>query len=169
MRRKNNEAARHLREKPYLHEMVLESKLRSLVEENTTIKAELLSLKLRNWIASFLAQPHEMQNISVSRSSCCKEFSPCTSLGTHVWISVMKPSLQTHSPQLFHMFNTAALSQKGPCRSLEDVKHELWDSMSLTGKKCDSYDFHARYVANSCPEISFRFLTVLQSRCILVL
>ncbi|XP_058878192.1 nuclear factor interleukin-3-regulated protein isoform X2 [Acipenser ruthenus] len=51
-RRKNNEAAKRSREKRRLNDMVLETKLMALGEENATLKAELLSLKLKFGLGS---------------------------------------------------------------------------------------------------------------------
>uniref|UniRef100_A0A8C9SC55 Nuclear factor, interleukin 3 regulated n=1 Tax=Scleropages formosus TaxID=113540 RepID=A0A8C9SC55_SCLFO len=65
-RRKNNEAARRSREKRRLHDMVLENKLIALREENATLKAELLSLKLRFGLVSSLTHYREEQGVSAS-------------------------------------------------------------------------------------------------------
>lgn len=46
-RRKNNEAAKRSREKRRMNDMVLESKVLALLEENARLRAELLALKFR--------------------------------------------------------------------------------------------------------------------------
>ncbi|KPP68979.1 hypothetical protein Z043_112297 [Scleropages formosus] len=72
-RRKNNEAARRSREKRRLHDMVLENKLIALREENATLKAELLSLKLRFGLVSSLTHYREEQGVSGSMASSGKD------------------------------------------------------------------------------------------------
>ncbi|KAI4817164.1 hypothetical protein KUCAC02_009442 [Chaenocephalus aceratus] len=65
-RRKNNEAAKRSREKRRINDMVLENKLMALGEENTSLKAELLSLKLKFGLVSLAAYSQEVQNLSSS-------------------------------------------------------------------------------------------------------
>ncbi|XP_012629281.1 nuclear factor interleukin-3-regulated protein [Microcebus murinus] len=65
-RRKNNEAAKRSREKRRLNDLVLENKLIALGEENATLKAELLSLKLKFGLISSAAYAQEIQKLSNS-------------------------------------------------------------------------------------------------------
>ncbi|KAJ8380956.1 hypothetical protein SKAU_G00017340 [Synaphobranchus kaupii] len=62
-RRKNNEAAKRSREKRRINDMVLENKMMALGEENASLKAELLSLKLRFGLVSSSMYAHEVQKI----------------------------------------------------------------------------------------------------------
>ncbi|XP_034752709.1 nuclear factor interleukin-3-regulated protein [Etheostoma cragini] len=63
-RRKNNEAAKRSREKRRINDMVLENKLMALGEENASLKAELLSLKLRFGLVSLATYAQEVQKLS---------------------------------------------------------------------------------------------------------
>ncbi|KAF1442599.1 Nuclear factor interleukin-3-regulated protein, partial [Pygoscelis papua] len=65
-RRKNNEAAKRSREKRRLNDLVLENKLIALGEENATLKAELLSLKLKFGLITSVAYAQEIQKLSSS-------------------------------------------------------------------------------------------------------
>ncbi|XP_036275956.1 nuclear factor interleukin-3-regulated protein [Pipistrellus kuhlii] len=65
-RRKNNEAAKRSREKRRLNDLVLENKLIALGEENATLKAELLSLKLKFGLISSTVYAQEIQKLSNS-------------------------------------------------------------------------------------------------------
>jgi len=65
-RRKNNEAAKRSREKRRLNDLVLENKLIALGEENATLKAELLSLKLKFGLISSASYAQEIQKLSSS-------------------------------------------------------------------------------------------------------
>ncbi len=65
-RRKNNEAAKRSREKRRINDMVLENKLVALGEENASLKAELLSLKLKFGLMSSAAFAQEVQKLSSS-------------------------------------------------------------------------------------------------------
>ncbi|XP_023403306.1 nuclear factor interleukin-3-regulated protein-like [Loxodonta africana] len=65
-RQKNNEAAKRSREKRRLNDLLLEKKLIALEEENATLKAELLSLKLKFGLISSTAYAQEIQKLSDS-------------------------------------------------------------------------------------------------------
>lgn len=65
-RRKNNEAAKRSREKRRINDMVLENKLMALGEENASLKAELLSLKLKFGLMSSSSYAQEVQRLSSS-------------------------------------------------------------------------------------------------------
>ncbi|XP_068190588.1 nuclear factor interleukin-3-regulated protein [Antennarius striatus] len=63
-RRKNNEAAKRSREKRRINDMVLENKLTALEDENASLKAELLSLKLKFGLVSAAAYNQEIHKLS---------------------------------------------------------------------------------------------------------
>lgn len=63
-RRKNNEAAKRSREKRRINDLVLENKLMALGEENASLKAELLSLKLKFGLVSSATYAQELQKFS---------------------------------------------------------------------------------------------------------
>lgn len=73
-RRKNNEAAKRSREKRRLNDLVLENKLIALGEENATLKAELLSLKLKFGLISSSAYAQEVQKLSNSTAVYFQEY-----------------------------------------------------------------------------------------------
>ncbi|XP_051893892.1 nuclear factor interleukin-3-regulated protein-like [Pristis pectinata] len=60
-RRKNNEAAKRSREKRRFNDLVLESKMLALSEENACLRAELLTLKVRYGLISSSAYAQESQ------------------------------------------------------------------------------------------------------------
>uniref|UniRef100_H3C227 Nuclear factor, interleukin 3 regulated n=1 Tax=Tetraodon nigroviridis TaxID=99883 RepID=H3C227_TETNG len=65
-RRKNNEAAKRSREKRRINDLVLENKLMALGEENASLRAELLALKLRFGLVSAAAYAQESRGSSGS-------------------------------------------------------------------------------------------------------
>ncbi|KAL8203419.1 UNVERIFIED_CONTAM: Nuclear factor interleukin-3-regulated protein [Gekko kuhli] len=73
-RRKNNEAAKRSREKRRLNDLVLENKLIALGEENATLKAELLSLKLKFGLISSSTYAQEVQKLSNSTAVYFQEY-----------------------------------------------------------------------------------------------
>ncbi|KAL4617651.1 nuclear factor interleukin-3-regulated protein, partial [Arapaima gigas] len=144
-RRKNNEAAKRSREKRRLNDMVLENKLMALGEENATLKAELLSLKLKFGLVTSSAYAQEVQKISSFTSSLCQDFMSSgpgqgalsrdlepAQLGSSC-ISVIKHSpLSTHSesPEASSMTNGGPLI--GLCRTPEAIKQEPVENGSYT-------------------------------------
>ncbi|XP_039766509.1 NFIL3 like protein-like [Ornithorhynchus anatinus] len=65
-RRKNNEAAKRSREKRRLNDVAMESRLAALLEENTLLRAELLTLKLHFGLLSpgaYLQQAQAIQDL----------------------------------------------------------------------------------------------------------
>ncbi|XP_042819997.1 nuclear factor interleukin-3-regulated protein [Panthera onca] len=118
-RRKNNEAAKRSREKRRLNDLVLENKLIALGEENATLKAELLSLKLKFGLISSAAYAQEIQKLSHSTAVYFQDYQAAKSsagpfadehepaMVTSGCISVIK-----HSPQ-------ASLSDVSEVSSLE--------------------------------------------------
>ncbi|XP_043943958.1 nuclear factor interleukin-3-regulated protein [Protopterus annectens] len=82
-RRKNNEAAKRSREKRRLNDMVLENKLVALGEENTTLKTELLSLKLKFGLISSTAYAQEVQKLSNASALYFQDFpASCTNINS---------------------------------------------------------------------------------------
>lgn len=121
-RRKNNEAAKRSREKRRLNDLVLENKLIALGEENATLKAELLSLKLKFGLISSAAYAQEIQKLSHSTAVYFQDYQAAKSsagpfadehepaMVTSGCISVIK-----HSPQ-------ASLSDVSEVSSLEHAQ-----------------------------------------------
>ncbi|XP_061568232.1 nuclear factor, interleukin 3 regulated, member 6 [Cololabis saira] len=60
-RRKNNEAAKRSREKRRVNDMVLESQVLALLEENARLRAELLALKFRFGLVKDASSPQILQ------------------------------------------------------------------------------------------------------------
>ncbi|XP_024076672.2 uncharacterized protein LOC112122050 [Terrapene carolina triunguis] len=67
-RRKNNEAAKRSREKRRFNDLVLESRVLALNEENLRLKTELLQLKLRFGLISTAAFVEKSQHLSAASS-----------------------------------------------------------------------------------------------------
>lgn len=76
-RRKNNEAAKRSREKRRLNDLVLENKLVALGEENATLKAELLALKLKFGLISAAAYAQEVQKLSHAAAAYFQDYPGC--------------------------------------------------------------------------------------------
>ncbi|XP_064153282.1 nuclear factor interleukin-3-regulated protein-like [Anguilla rostrata] len=75
-RRKNNEAAKRSREKRRINDMVLENKMVALGEENASLKAELLSLKLRFGLVGSAAYAQEARTVSVVSMALRQDLAP---------------------------------------------------------------------------------------------
>ncbi|XP_070446978.1 nuclear factor interleukin-3-regulated protein [Equus przewalskii] len=173
-RRKNNEAAKRSREKRRLNDLVLENKLIALGEENATLKAELLSLKLKFGLISSTAYAQEIQKLSnstavyfqdyqtskASMSSFVDEHEP--SMVASSCISVIK-----HSPQssLSDVSEVSSLepSQEGPAQSPESkfqvIKQEPMELESYTREPRDDRGayraaMYQSYVGNPFPGFS---------------
>lgn len=134
-RRKNNEAAKRSREKRRLNDLVLENKLIALGEENATLKAELLSLKLKFGLISSTAYAQEIQKLSNSTavyfqdyqtskaavSSFVDEHEPAMVAGS--CISVIKHSPQSSLSDVSEVSSvehTQESPAQGGCRSPEN-------------------------------------------------
>lgn len=159
-RRKNNEAAKRSREKRRLNDMVLENKLMALGEENATLKAELLSLKLKFGLVSSSAYAQEVQKISSCTAALYQDFlstppsqgSFPRELGSSC-ISVIK-----HSPHgtLSDISETSssAVAQGSPladvCQSPEVIKQEPPDSGSYREgrERGNPYQLYRNYLAS---------------------
>ncbi|KAG6930300.1 hypothetical protein G0U57_004000 [Chelydra serpentina] len=70
-RRKNNEAAKRSREKRRANDLVLESRVLALNEENLRLKTELLQLKLRFGLISAAAFVEKSQQLGAGRRERC--------------------------------------------------------------------------------------------------
>ncbi|XP_028457402.1 nuclear factor interleukin-3-regulated protein [Perca flavescens] len=153
-RRKNNEAAKRSREKRRINDMVLENKLMALGEENASLKAELLSLKLRFGLVSLAAYTQEVQNLSsstaidlyqelvppnVSQSSSGRVSEPLHLRST--CISVIK-----HSPHKLET-RTAAQGSFDICRPAE-VKQEPAENGGYAQERSSPYKLYRNYVAS---------------------
>lgn len=147
-RRKNNEAAKRSREKRRINDMVLENKLMALGEENASLKAELLSLKLKFGLVSSAAYAQEIQKLSSSTTvNLYQELVPPNAEqgpssrdlnSLHLrssYVSVIK-----HSP---HMPETCPAPQGSYaiCRSTE-VKREQAENGSYTQERFSPYEVY---------------------------
>ncbi|MBN3282998.1 NFIL3 protein, partial [Polyodon spathula] len=142
-RRKNNEAAKRSREKRRLNDMVLETKLMALGEENATLKAELLTLKLKFGLVSSAAYAQEVQKLSNSTAAFYQDLAsssasrsaysvePEPALLSSSCISVIK-----HSPHssLSDVSETSLIIQGSPlrstCRTPEIIKQEPMETVT---------------------------------------
>uniref|UniRef100_W5MNL7 Nuclear factor, interleukin 3 regulated n=1 Tax=Lepisosteus oculatus TaxID=7918 RepID=W5MNL7_LEPOC len=144
-RRKNNEAAKRSREKRRLNDMVLENKLMALGEENATLKAELLSLKLKFGLVSSSAYAQEVQKLSNSTAAFYQDFNlPNTSRSSYsgesesTLLSSSCISVIKHSPQstLSDVSETSVVAQDSPlrntCRTPEIIKQEPLENGNYT-------------------------------------
>ncbi|KAK1800223.1 hypothetical protein P4O66_000269 [Electrophorus voltai] len=163
-RRKNNEAAKRSREKRRLNDMVLESKLMALGEENASLKSELLSLKLKFGLVSSAVYAQEVQKISTSTSALYRDFvSPGSAKGSYPrelessrlggsCISVIKQS--PHS-SLSEGSDSGMVTQGGPlvniCRTPEIIKQEPLESSSYTKDRASPFELYRNYVNSPFP------------------
>ncbi|OWK07327.1 NFIL3 [Cervus elaphus hippelaphus] len=95
-RRKNNEAAKRSREKRRLNDLVLENKLIALGEENATLKAELLSLKLKFGLISSTAYAQEIQKLSNSTAVYFQDYQTSKST-VSAFVDEHEPSMVNRS------------------------------------------------------------------------
>ncbi|XP_062954602.1 nuclear factor interleukin-3-regulated protein [Cynocephalus volans] len=133
-RRKNNEAAKRSREKRRLNDLVLENKLIALGEENATLKAELLSLKLKFGLISSTAYAQEVQKLSNSTAVYFQDYQTSKS-SVSSFVDEQEPAMVAsscisvikHSPQssVSDVSEVASLDHvqespvQGGCRSPE--------------------------------------------------
>ncbi|XP_007539945.1 nuclear factor interleukin-3-regulated protein [Erinaceus europaeus] len=177
-RRKNNEAAKRSREKRRLNDLVLENKLIALGEENATLKAELLSLKLKFGLISSTAYAQEIQKLSNSTAVYFQDYQAAKA---HVssFVDEHEPSMVAsscisvikHSPQssLSDVSEVSSLehSQEGPaqagCRSPESkfqmIKQEPMELESYTREPRDDRgafraSMYQTYIGSSFPGYS---------------
>ncbi|KAB0349800.1 hypothetical protein FD754_014657 [Muntiacus muntjak] len=177
-RRKNNEAAKRSREKRRLNDLVLENKLIALGEENATLKAELLSLKLKFGLISSTAYAQEIQKLSNSTAVYFQDYQTSKST-VSAFVDEHEPSMVAsscisvikHSPQssLSDVSEVSSLehSQEGPaqsgCRSPESkfqvIKQEPMELESYAREPRDDRGgyrgaVYQNYMGNSFPGYS---------------
>ncbi|XP_053558359.1 nuclear factor interleukin-3-regulated protein [Bombina bombina] len=117
-RRKNNEAAKRSREKRRLNDLVLESKLMALGEENANLKTELLSLKLKFGLITSASYAQEIQKVTNSTAAYFQEYTSSKSFSSdheHSLMSSSCISVIKHSPQ-------SSLSDVSETSSVEHVQ-----------------------------------------------
>lgn len=166
-RRKNNEAAKRSREKRRLNDLVLENKLIALGEENATLKAELLSLKLKFGLISSAAYAQEIQKLSNSTAVYFQDYQTSKS-NINSFVDEHEPSMVgsscisviKHSPQssLSDVSEVSSVEhiQASPiqnnCRSPENkfqvIKQE---PMELENYARESRDDRGSYAASMFP------------------
>lgn len=153
-RRKNNEAAKRSREKRRINDVVLENKLMALGEENASLKAELLSLKLKFGLVSLAAYAQEVQNVSSSTNiNLHREFFP-PNAGPSSSGRVLEPlhlrssciSVIKHSP---HMPETCTATQGSfsVCRTAE-IKQEPAENGSCAQERSSPCELYRNYVSS---------------------
>ncbi|GAA6232938.1 nuclear factor interleukin-3-regulated protein [Lates japonicus] len=167
-RRKNNEAAKRSREKRRINDMVLENKLMALGEENASLKAELLSLKLKFGLVSSAAYAQEAQKLSSSTTvNLYQEFVPSNAdqgsssrdLEPHhvrsSCISVIK-----HSP---HMAKTCTATQGSfdICRTAE-VKQEPAENGSYAQERSSPHELYRNFISSSLSSVYSQPASFLQ-------
>lgn len=111
-RRKNNEAAKRSREKRRLNDLVLENKLIALGEENATLKAELLALKLKFGLISSAAYAQEIQKLSSAPAVYFQDYAPAK--------AAAGPFADEHEPALV-AGSCISVIKHSPQSSLSDV------------------------------------------------
>ncbi|XP_001378261.1 nuclear factor interleukin-3-regulated protein [Monodelphis domestica] len=166
-RRKNNEAAKRSREKRRLNDLVLENKLIALGEENASLKAELLSLKLKFGLISSTVYAQEIQKLSNSTAVYFQDYQTTKSnvssfvdeheasmVGSSC-ISVIKHSPQSSLSDVSEV-SSGEHSQESPvqnsCRSpqnqFQDIKQE---PMELESYPRESREDRSSYPASIYP------------------
>lgn len=152
-RRKNNEAAKRSREKRRINDMVLENKMMALGEENASLKAELLSLKVKFGLMSSAAYAQEVQKLSRSTTvDLYQELVPPTpSQGSNrdlepLYLPSSCISVIKRSP---HMPETCIATQASfsICRTAE-VKQESAENSSYAQERCSPYELYRNYMAS---------------------
>ncbi|XP_006901238.1 PREDICTED: nuclear factor interleukin-3-regulated protein-like [Elephantulus edwardii] len=139
-RRKNNEAAKRSREKRRLNDLVLENKLIALGEENATLKAELLSLKLKFGLISSTAYAQEIQKLSNSAAMYFQDY-PASKSNVSSFVDEHEPSIVSSS-----------------CISV--IKHSPQSSLSDVSEVSSVEHIQESPVQNSCrsPENKFQII-----------
>ncbi|KAM9367541.1 nuclear factor interleukin-3-regulated protein [Phaethornis superciliosus] len=139
-RRKNNEAAKRSREKRRLNDLVLENKLIALGEENATLKAELLSLKLKFGLISSAAYAQEIQKLSSSTTVYFQDYQSSKS-SINSFVDEHEPSIVGSS-----------------CISV--IKHSPQSSMSDVSEISSVEHTQPSHVQNNCrtPENKFQII-----------
>lgn len=154
-RRKNNEAAKRSREKRRINDIVLENKLLALGEENASLKAELLSLKLKFGLLSSTAYTQEVQKLANATSTnlyqelitqCSSQSSSSRDSEPHMRSSCI--SVIKHSPHSILLDRTvactAAQGSLNICRAL-GVKQEPSEAGIYTQEHRGPYEMYRTY------------------------
>ncbi|XP_033181371.1 LOW QUALITY PROTEIN: nuclear factor interleukin-3-regulated protein [Mastacembelus armatus] len=167
-RRKNNEAAKRSREKRRINDMVLENKLMALGEENASLRAELLCLKLKFGLVSSAAYAQEAQKLSSSTTiNLYQEFAPHSADQgpssrnleplhmSNSCISVIK-----HSPHVPDSC-TATKSRFSSCTPV-DVKQEQAENGSYAQEGSSPYELYRNCMASPLSGVYSQPATFLQ-------
>ncbi|XP_034458719.1 LOW QUALITY PROTEIN: nuclear factor interleukin-3-regulated protein [Hippoglossus hippoglossus] len=167
-RRKNNEAAKRSREKRRINDMVLETKLMALGEENASLKAELLSLKLKFGLLSSAAYAQEAQTLSSSATvNLYQEFVPPTNdqgsssrdlESLHLRSSCI--SVIKHSPPMPETC-TATQGSFNVCNATE-VKQEPSENGSYAQERSSPYELYRNYIASPLSGVYSQPASLLQ-------
>ncbi|CAO2596067.1 Nuclear factor interleukin-3-regulated protein [Lemmus lemmus] len=163
-RRKNNEAAKRSREKRRLNDLVLENKLIALGEENATLKAELLSLKLKFGLISSTAYAQEIQKLSNSTAVYFQDYQT-SKAAVNSFVDEHEPvmvagsciSVIKHSPQsslsdvseVSSVEHTQESPTQGGCRSPEPVELESFARESREERGAYSASIYQSYMGSS--------------------
>ncbi|KAF0038808.1 hypothetical protein F2P81_009292 [Scophthalmus maximus] len=150
-RRKNNEAAKRSREKRRINDMVLENKLMALGEENASLKAELLLLKLKFGLVSSASYAREAQKLSKSTAvDLYQELGPPTAVQGSSSSDVEPVHLRSscisvikHSPHMPETC-TAAQGSFNVCGSSE-VKQEPAENGTYAQERSSPYELYRTY------------------------
>ncbi|XP_061603484.1 nuclear factor interleukin-3-regulated protein [Phyllopteryx taeniolatus] len=168
-RRKNNEAAKRSREKRRINDIVLENKLMALGEENASLKAELLSLKLKFGLLSSAAYTQEIEKLSCHKNahldqqfvtasadqgSSSKESDPHPLRSS--CISVIKLS-----PNIFTKACAPTQGSLSKCRTTE-VKRELAENGGFPHERSSPYDLMRNYMASPFSRVYTQSASFLQ-------
>lgn len=171
-RRKNNEAAKRSREKRRINDMVLENKLVALGEENASLKAELLSLKLKFGLVSSTAYAQEVQRLSSSATlnlhqmfippNASQGFTSKEKEPIHLRSSCI--SVIRHSPHMPKTF-TATQGSFTVCRNAE-VKQEPGENGSYRQEQGSPYELYKPGIASPLSGVytqSASFMQIMRS------
>lgn len=161
-RRKNNEAAKRSREKRRINDMVLENKLMALGEENASLRAELLSLKLKFGLLSSAAYAREVQKFAEAVDPY-REFVPPAGQGSSRDLErAQLPSSSTNSSSSSSSSSCISVIKHSPqiapqgsyslCRTLE-VKQEPTEGgggyvAAAAGGGSSPYELYRSYVVS---------------------
>lgn len=170
-RRKNNEAAKRSREKRRINDLVLENKLMALGEENASLKAELLALKLKFGLVSSATYAQEMQKFSSpSAVQVYRGFVPTDGQSSsrdaerprphssNSFISVIKHSPHVanagRKPEVDHGSRTAADIKQEPAED-GSSPYDLYSGYMVSPASAAVYAKHLPFaVSNSSPRSS---------------
>ncbi|KAG7248719.1 hypothetical protein CRUP_015324 [Coryphaenoides rupestris] len=169
-RRKNNEAAKRSREKRRINDMVLETKLMALGEENASLKVELLSLKLKFGLLSSDVYTQEIHKVSQCTATLYRDFiTPNLSQGANAAPHIEEPlhmgssciSVIKHSPHVT-LADTTTTSQGGFGRTTEVIKKEPSDTGNYTQDGGSPYELYRNCVSSPLAGGYSQSLSLLQ-------